>query len=97
MRRQHQERQPHITHCIDIVMRIIRTSIKYEQGKKWLQKAMRENAKEGSTLLRNCPNGMIRIVRGLKIDIKELKEEKVIKSYVSVRMREVKCGRMMMW
>ena len=36
--------------------------------KKAVSKAMREKTEEGLTELQNCPNGMIRLVTGLKTD-----------------------------
>ena len=40
--------------------------------KKIVSKAMRKKAEEELTALKNCPNGMLRLVKGLKIDSKEV-------------------------
>ena len=42
------------------------------KAKKAVSKAMREMAEEALTELQNCPNGMFRLVRGLKSDSKEV-------------------------
>ena len=39
---------------------------------KTVSKAIREKAEEALTELQNCPNGMSRLVRGLKTDSKEI-------------------------
>ena len=41
------------------------------KANKSVSKAMREMAEEVLTELQNCPNGMFRLVRGLKTDSKE--------------------------
>ena len=55
-------------------------------------KAMREKMVKALTELQNCPYGMLRLVRGLKMIEKKWKEE-VMESCVSVRKKEVMSGR----
>ena len=66
-------------------------------GKKAVSKAMREKAEEVHTDLQNCPNGMLRLVKGLKIDSKEVKGGRCVRgndgNCVTVRRKEVKSGR----
>ena len=47
------------------------------KAKKAVSKAMREKAEEVITELKNCAIGMFRLVRGLKIDMKEVAGEDV--------------------
>ena len=42
--------------------------------KKAVSKAMRDKAKEAFTELKDCPNGMLRPVKGLKTDSKEVED-----------------------
>ena len=42
------------------------------KARKAVSKAMREKAEEALTELRNCQNGMFRLVKGLKTDSKEV-------------------------
>ena len=42
------------------------------RANKAVSKAMREKAEEALTELKNCPNGMLRLVKGLKTDGKEV-------------------------
>ena len=44
---------------------------KIKQGKQF-QKAMREKVEEALTVLKNGPNGMFRLVEGLRTDSKEV-------------------------
>ena len=43
------------------------------KAKKAVSKAMREKTEEPRIELKNCPNGMFRLVKGLKTDSKNLK------------------------
>ena len=47
------------------------------KANKPISKAMREKAEEALAELRNCPNGMLRLVKGLKLIVKKLNEEGV--------------------
>ena len=42
-------------------------------------KAMREMAEEALTELQNCPNGMFRLVKGLKTDSKDVEGERCMR------------------
>ena len=42
------------------------------KASKAVSKAMREKAEEALTAIHNCPNGMFRLVKGLKTDSKEV-------------------------
>ena len=44
-----------------------------------LSKAMREKAEEALTELQKCPNGMFRLVKGLKTDSKEVEGERCMR------------------
>ena len=59
---------------------------------------MREKAEDVLTELQNCPNLMLRQVKGLKTDCKEVEgvREEVMESCVSVRMKEV-MSRRIIW
>ena len=67
--------------------------------KKVVSKAIREKAEEVITGLKNCPNGMFGLVKGLKPDSKDFEGGKCMRgrmeSCVSVRRKEVKSGRIM--
>ena len=42
-----------------------------KKSNKAVSKAMKEKAEEALAELQNCPNGMLRLVKGLKTDSKE--------------------------
>ena len=52
--------------------------MKYKAGKA-VSKAMSEKAEEALTELQNCPNGMFRLVIGLKTDSKEVEGGKCMR------------------
>ena len=45
--------------------------------KKAVSKAMREKAENALTYLKNCSNRMFRLVKGLQVDSRDVKEENV--------------------
>ena len=49
-----------------------RHRIMKNKAKKVVSKAIREKAEKAHTELKNCQNGMFRLVKGLKIDSKEV-------------------------
>ena len=65
--------EEHWTMCLDITEENKR---RYKgmknKAEKTVSKAMREKADEALTELRNCPNWMLRLVKGLKADSKEV-------------------------
>ena len=66
---------------------------------KAVSRALREKAEEAPTELNDCPNGMFRLVKRLKIDRKKLKMEDaledVLEICISVKRKEVSSERIM--
>ena len=55
------------------------------KANKAVTQAMREKAEEALSELQNCPNGMLRLVKGLKTDSKEVKGGRCMRgSYVKL-------------
>ena len=68
------------------------------KAEKAVSKSMREKAQKAHTELKSCPNGILRLVRGLKINSKEVEIGRCMrgrdgKLYFSEKEKDKKSGK----